>query len=141
MLSVLCLLVTLFGIYKNPKIEKKVNHFAKIYFFSEEQINVDYHKPRVQTTQEMIANKDMQTGKWKYKLVDTDPYMLQYKKAKKSLILFTAKLLKITAFIEKLKNILIWHDPIRTIWFIGFTLIGFFVFAVLPFRILLVLAG
>lgn len=141
MLSVLCLLLTLFGIYKNPKIEKKVDHFASIYFFSEDQLNTDYHKPRVQTNQEMIAKKDMQTGKWKYKLVDTDPLLLQYKKVKKSVIVFTEKLLKITGFIEKMKNILMWHDPIRTMWFIGFTFIAFFVFAVIPIRILLVIAG
>lgn len=141
MIGLFFLFLTLLSLYKHPKVESLVNGFMDTYFFSDTSLNPNYHAPLVQTFEERSFKKDMQTDKWKYKFIDEDTVFKKIKIAKKSTIVFASILLKITAFFEKLKNIVTWHDPPRTVWFIVFTFLAYCVLAVLPFRFVFLVAG
>ena len=136
LISLFFLVLTLLCIYNHPWVQQKVGSFLNTYFFSDEHLNSDYHHPMVQTLEELLDKKEMQTEKWKYKLVDDDPILYQLKVAKQSVMVFASVLLKVTGFFEKLKNIIMWHDPLRTLWFIGFTLLAYCASSVMSFRFL-----
>jgi len=128
--------LTLLIIYKNPKIEARIKGYMDLYLFSEQHLNPNYHHPMVQTLEEGIDKQDMDTEKWKYKLVDDDPILYQLQLAKKSIIVFTVILHRVTGFFEKLKNIILWHDPIKTLLFLVLSSLAYCAASVMPFRFL-----
>jgi len=128
--------MTLLTVYKYPKIETRIKAYLDLYFFSEQHLNPHYHHPLVQTLEEGSDKQDMDTEKWKYKLVDDDPILYQLQLAKNIIIVFTVILHKVTGFFEKLKNIILWHDPIKTLWFLALMALAYCAAAVMPFRFL-----
>lgn len=135
-LSLFFVCLTLLIVYKHPRVEAKMNSYMDVYFFSEQHLNSHYRHPLVETLEEDIDRQDMDTEKWKYKLVDDDPILYQLKLAKKSIIVFIIILHRVTGFFEKLKNIVIWHDPKKTHWFIGLMVLAYCAASVMPFRFL-----
>ncbi len=137
--SLLFLILVLLCIYKHPWVERRVGPFFELYLFAEDNLNKNYKHPQIQTLEELVNKKEMDTEKWKYKLVDDDPLLHQIKAAKQSLIGFSTILLRVTSFIESLKNLVLWHEPKRTVWFLVFTFFAYCACSVMSFKILFLL--
>ena len=137
----LILLLVMISIYYHPNVEPYVNKKFDDWFFQQSHLNPHYHFPRVQTVDELETRKMMQTEKWKYKLVDPDSLVTVIRKAKSSLVLLTIVLAKVTGFFEKLKNIVTWHDPMRTKVFILFSLVGYCALSIISFRLIVLLGS
>lgn len=128
-------------VYKNPKVEKAVLDKLDQHFFQPQHLNPLYTQPRIQTVRDMDIKKLMNTEKWRYKLVDPDSLVTVFKKARKSIIAVTITLTKITGFIEKCKNIIMWQDSTRTFVFIVFSLLAYCIISVMGFRMVALLGS
>ena len=134
------ILLAFICLYNHPKIEPKVKSLMDQYFFDDKYLNSFYRHPQIKTQFELELIETFNTEKWRHKLKDDESIVSQLKKAKKSIVILTIVLTKISGFCEKMKNIMIWQDPRRTLIFFAFTLIGYCVAAVVPMK-LLILAG
>lgn len=133
-LSILC-------IYNHPTFNARIKPVLVRLFFMETDINTQFKKSKVIPQIDLTRKKNMQTSHWKYKLIAESSLMTRLKWAKKSLVILIILLMKVSAFFEKLKNIIVWDDPDRTALFLIFTITGYCAFSVLPIRLLILLAG
>ena len=83
----------------------------------------------------------MNTEKWREKLKSEDSYVTQFKKAKKSLALMIIILNSVASFFEKAKNIIVWEDPIRTAFFLTFSMLLYCSLYTIGFRMVFLLAS
>jgi len=107
----------------------------------ENDINTQFKKSKVIPQIDLTLKKSMRTEHWKHKLLAESSLMTRLKWAKKSLVILIILLMKVSAFFEKLKNIIIWDDPDRTALFLIFTITGYCSFSVIPIRFVILLAG
>lgn len=126
---------------KHPKIEPKIKSFVNRHLFEESSLNPYYKKPQVQTLSELDLLETFNIDKWKYKLRDDESLVSQIKKAKKSVVILTVVLTKLSGFFEKMKNLVLWQDHRRSMLFSIFTLIGYCIFAIVPLRAVIMIAG
>ena len=111
------------------------------FFFQEKHLNPHYIFPRVKTYRDLEIKKLMNTERWKYKLVDPESLVSLFKKFKHFLVEMTSFLTKTTGFLEKIKNIVTWQDPTRTLMFILIGTIGYCVLSVVGLRVLILLGS
>jgi len=95
----------------------------------------------VKTYRDLEIKKLMNTERWKYKLVDPESLVSLFKKFKHFLVEMTSFLTKTTGFLEKIKNIVTWQDPTRTLMFILIGTIGYCVLSVVGLRVLILLGS
>ena len=133
--------MTFLCIYTHPKVKSRVKPFITELFFEERHLNPYYKPPQIQTAFEVDLLETFNTEKWKYKLVDDESLVTTLKKAKKSVVMLTIVLTKISGFFEKLKNIVMWQDHRRSLIFVFCTLVGYCIFAIVPMRFIIFVAG
>jgi len=109
-------------------------------FFEEKDLSSCYKEPLVQSQVDLSRKKSMQTEHWKYKLKAESSLMTRLKVAKKSVVVLVIVLMKISAFCEKIKNIIVWDDRDRSFMFVMITVIGYCSFAVIPLRLVVLFA-
>lgn len=129
------------SIYKHPKIESQIKPLFTDIFFREDFRNPYYSVPMVKTLEDIATQKDLNTEKWKFKLVDEDNLVTQLLVIKRILTGISIGLTKAAGFCEKLKNIILWKEPARTSLFIFFGVILYCILALLPLRWSLLLIG
>ena len=128
-------------VLKHPNIENRLKPIVVDFFFKDEYLNSFYRKPCIMTTEDMDTRKDLNTEKWKYKIVDEDNLVTQILLIKRVLTGITITVTKIAGFCEKLKNLMLWKEPIRTYLFVGIGLVFYCILAILPFRWTLLFIG
>jgi len=133
------LILVLACIYHHPKVHDFITNYMITLFFQEKHLNPHFVHPRVKTYRDLEIKKLMNTERWKYKLVDPESLVSLLKKFKHLLVEVTVLLTKGTGFFEKIKNLVTWQDPMRTLIFIGIGTIGYCVLSVISFRFLILL--
>jgi len=127
--------------YKHPTIEAKIRPIIERVFFQEQDQNIYYTEPLITTSEEVQTNKDLNTEKWKYKIPDEDNLVTLILLIKRILAWLTITMTKIAGFCEKLKNIIIWKEPLRTSIFITAGLVIYCIIVIVPIRWIFLLAG
>jgi Plant phosphoribosyltransferase C-terminal. len=131
----------LLSIYKAPFVKRYVEPFLEEYFFNESHLNPYYQKPCVTTAEDQDIKKFMNTSKWKEKFRNEESLVTTFKKAKKSLATMTIVLNSVSSFFEKVKNIVCWEDPTRTLCFMGFLMFAYCAIYAIGMRTMILLAG
>lgn len=111
------------------------------HFFNEESLNPNYKKPKIQTLSDLDLIETFNIEKWRYKLRDDESLVSQIRKAKKSVVILTVILTKISGFCEKLKNLILWQDQRRSLLFGFIALIGYCIFEIVPLRAVIMIGG
>jgi len=130
----LILLLVLLCIYNHQGVNSKIKPIFVKCFFKDSDLNSHYLKPRIKIKEDVQTQKDLNTEKWKYKIVDEDNLVTQLIIIKNVLAWIAIALTKFAGFCEKLKNLVMWVEPLRTSVFICLGLIAYCILAVLPFR-------
>jgi len=130
----LILLLVLLCIYNHQGVNSRIKPLFVKCFFKDSDLNPNYLKPRIKIKEDVQTQKDLNTEKWKYKIVDEDNLVTQLIIIKNVLAWIAIALTKFAGFCEKLKNLIMWVEPLRTSVFICLGLIAYCVLAVLPFR-------
>ena len=133
--------IVLLSIYKHPKVENQIKPILTEIFFREDLRNPYYSVPAVKTLEDIATQKDLNTEKWKFKIVDEDNLVTQLLVIKRILTGISIGLTKAAGFCEKLKNIILWKEPARTSLFICFGIVLYCILALLPLRWTLLLIG
>ena len=134
------LVISLICIYKHPEVEKVLKPLFIRLFFGDKDLSTYYKEPLVQAQIDLSRKKSMQTAHWKYKLKAESSLMTRLKVAKKSVVILVIVLMKLSAFCEKVKNIIVWDDRDRSTMFLAITVIGYCSFAVIPLRMVALFA-
>lgn len=140
-ISSLLLALAILCFYKHPKVEPNIKSFMVRHFFNEDSLNPNYQKPKIQTLSDLDLIETFNIERWRYKLRDDESLVSQIKKAKKSIVILTIIMTKISGFCEKLKNLVIWQDQRRSLLFGIITLIGYCIFEIVPLRVVIMIGG
>lgn len=135
------MILTLLCIYKHPKIEPILHNFIVSIFFEDRHLNPSYREPKIITSFEFELLDAFNTERWRYKLVDDESLISVIKKGKKAIVILTIILTKLAGFCEKMKNLVTWQDQRRSFMFIGITLLGFCIFALVPLKLIALTAS
>ena len=135
------LILILMCIYKHPIVEETFGELLESLFFTKDHLNSDYRPPMVQTSEELNMEASISMEPWKQKLDFEGPLLMKLRRGKSVVIFITWLLMKIGGFMEKVKNLLTWHDPTKTFWFLGSVIVIYILTAMTPFRFLSLMLG
>ncbi len=128
-------------VYNHPKVKTYITKTAESLFFQEKHLHLSYVQPRVKTYKDLEIKKFMNTERWKYKLVDPESLVSILKKFKHLIIQMTILNTTALGVVEKLKNIVTWQDPLRTVIFLSIVTLAYCITSDISMRIVILFAG
>ena len=135
------LLLMVLCIYNNKGVKSRIKPTFQTYFFKVTDLNSHFSSPCVKTKEDIQTLKDLDTEKWRYKIVDEDNLVKQLIWIKNVLAWLAIAMTKFAGFCEKVKNLIMWVEPLRSSIFLCLGLILYCILAVLPFRWTLLFIG
>jgi hypothetical protein len=139
-ISLLLSLILLLILVCHPDFEKYGGAYIKQRFFQKEQHMEPY--PRVKTIKENLQDLKSQLSILKEKNQLQDEGMLdKWKKFKKDMIELQNGLLKISTFLEKIRSLVKWEDPKKSLYFVIGLAVLIVCLSAVPPRIIILAGG